>query len=514
MTEEAAIAAPTHIDPSPTPTPHIVGLIADAVDRFGDRPLIEGRDGEAQLSYAQAWAWAGSAAASLRRAGAAPGQRLVVRSPKSIGSLIAYLAALRLGAVWVPVAPQATPAEMNYVLEDASPTLVIDGAQAIDDLVGARPGAGEHRPPKVDLDDLEDSRPAAMLYTSGTTGRPKGVPITGTALGANTAALVDAWGFSEHDTLVHSLPTNHAHGLFVALGCALASGATMRWVDRFDAAAVAGLLPGATAFMGVPTHYVRLLDQPGFDRAACASLRLLTSGSAPLPAVTFERIAERTGIEVVERYGMTETLMLTSNPLGGPRKPGSVGVPLPGVEVRLAPDLNADTDVGMVEVRGPSVFDNYWGRPPNPSDRTAPAHPGDPAWFRTGDLGRWDADGYLYLVGRSKDLIICGGLNVYPAEVEAALERHPAVAEVAVIGLPDDEWGQVVAAVVVASSATDPLGQDPPDTDAIGAELVEAARSQLSAYKLPRRLHWADSLPRNAMGKVDKVALRDSYGAT
>jgi malonyl-CoA/methylmalonyl-CoA synthetase len=193
-----------------------------------------------------------------------------------------------------------------------------------------------------------------MLYTSGTTGRPKGVPITGAALGANTTALVEAWGFSEHDTLVHSLPTNHAHGLFVALGCALASGATLRWVDRFDAAIVADLLPGASAFMGVPTHYVRLLDEPGFDRGASTSIRLFTSGSAPLPTVTFDRIAERTGIEVVERYGMTETLMLTSTPLDGPRRPGSVGKALPGVEVRLGPaDPASQTRpvVGMVEVR-------------------------------------------------------------------------------------------------------------------------------------------------------------------
>ena len=464
-----------------------------------------------ELSYAQAWAWAGSAAESLRRAGAAPGQRLVVRTPKSIGSLIAYLAALRLGAVWVPVAPQATPSEVNYVLEDASPTLVIDGVGAVDDLVGSGPCADEHHPPAVGLDELDGDRPCAMLYTSGTTGRPKGVPITGAALGANTTALVEAWGFSEHDTLVHSLPTNHAHGLFVALGCALASGATLRWVDRFDAAIVADLLPGASAFMGVPTHYVRLLDEPGFDRGASTSIRLFTSGSAPLPTVTFDRIAERTGIEVVERYGMTETLMLTSNPLDGPRRPGSVGKALPGVEVRLGPADPAKPDpdsvVGMVEVRGPSVFDGYWGRPPDPSDRTAPTHPGEAAWFRTGDLGRWDDDGYLFLVGRSKDLIISGGLNVYPAEVEAVLERHSGVAEVAVIGLPDDHWGQVVAAIVVASHA-----DRPPDTDALGAELVEAARDELSAYKIPRRIHWVDALPRNAMGKVDKVKLRDAYG--
>ncbi len=433
-----------------------------------------------------------------------------MRAPKSVGSLIAYLAALRLGAVWVPVASQATPTELNHVLEDASPTLVIDGARTVDDLVGVRPGADEHRTPRVDLDDLDGAHPAAMLYTSGTTGRPKGVPITGAALGANTTALVGAWGFSEHDTLVHSLPVNHAHGLFVALGCALASGATLRWVDRFDAAEVVGLLAGATAFMGVPTHYARLLDEPGFDRRACASIRLLTSGSAPLPAVTFDRIAERTGIEVVERYGMTETLMLTSNPLSGPRKPASVGVPLPGVAVRLGPadrsksDSGTDggTDVGMVEVQGPSVFDRYWGRPPNSGD-----------WFRTGDLGRWDDDGYLYLVGRSSDLIISGGLNVYPAEVEAVLERHPAVGEVAVIGLPDDEWGQVVTAVVVASPALHPLEERQLDTAALGDELVEAARSELSAYKLPRRLHWADALPRNAMGKVDKASLRHTYRA-
>lgn len=496
------------MSPPDTPSPHFVDLIGQAVERHGHRPLLGATDTVAELSYAAGWVWADEAAQRLRQVGATAGTHLVVRAPKSVELLIAYLAALRLGAIWTPVAPEATAPELNHVIDDAEPRVVIDGHRAVRDLVGERHPA---TPPSAGIGvawpELAPDRVAAMLYTSGTTGKPKGVPISGGALATNAQALVDAWQFTDQDVLVHALPTHHAHGLFVALGCSLASGASVRWIDGFDAGAVTCALDGATAFMGVPTHYVRLLDEPGFTPAACASLRLLTSGSAPLPAVTFERIAERSGIEVVERYGMTETLMLTSNPLDGPRKPGSVGLPLPGVDLRVA--SSDDSEVGMVEVRGPSVFQNYWGRSRAPSDYSQPDDPSQEAWFRTGDLGRFDADGYLHLVGRSKDLIISGGLNVYPAEVEAVLERHPGVVEVAVIGLPDDQWGQRVTAVVV-------LDDSVIDESAVGSaepllgELDAAAREQLSAYKVPKQVIVADALPRNTMGKIDKAALRRS----
>ena len=503
-------------------TPHLVEVIGAVVERFGDRLLVEPTADLEGLTYAGAWRWADQAAAGLMRVGAGPGDRLVVRAPKSIESLIAYLACLKVGAIWTPVAPGATSAEFGHVIGDAEPRVVLDGHRSVCDVVGGAPAGpdGSLDPPQPAGTTPGPERIAAMLYTSGTTGRPKGVPISGGALAANAAALVDAWGFTERDVLVHALPTHHAHGLFVALGCALTTGASMRWFDRFDATTVVEALPGASAFMGVPTHYVRLLGQPRFNRAACRTMRLLTSGSAPLSAVGFRRIADRTGIEVVERYGMTETLMLTSNPLAGPRKPGSVGLPLPGVELRLgaldgvAPAEADDTPVddagpvGMVEVRGAAVFEHYWGRTAAPADWARPDRPGEPAWFRTGDLGRLDSDGYLHLVGRAKDLIISGGLNVYPAEVEAVLERHPDVEEVAVIGLSDDQWGQRVTAVAVRSATMDTGTSDAE----LAERLVDAARSDLSAYKVPRRVHVVDSLPRNTMGKVDKAELRRTFG--
>ena len=507
----------THRPPTSNATPHFVEVVAATVERFGHRPLLSAHGSGAALTYADVWGWAGASAQRLAGVGATPGERVVVRAPKSVEMLIAYLAALRLGAVWTPVAPTATTTELNQVIDDAEPRVVIDGNRALCDMVGAAPaGAPEPQPGDWPNPTPGPDQIAAMLYTSGTTGRPKGVPITGAALSANAHALVDAWRFTEHDVLVHALPIHHAHGLFVAVGCVLASGSSMRWIDRFDATEVIDGLRKATMFMGVPTHFVRLLEDSGFDRATCASVRLLISGSAPLPAVTFQHIADRTGLEVVERYGMTETLMLASNPIDGIRKPGSVGLPLPGVEVRLGSFDDADrpgraTEVGMVEVRGPSVFEHYWGRPPDPADRASAAdddHAEGPAqqpWFRTGDLGRFDADGYLHLVGRSKDLIISGGLNVYPAEVEAVLEGQPGVAEVAVIGQPDDHWGQQVTAIVVPDTG-------PAPSDEFCEQLVASARERLSAYKLPRQVHLTDALPRNTMGKVDKAALRRSFG--
>ncbi|MEZ5382788.1 MAG: AMP-binding protein [Microthrixaceae bacterium] len=517
---------------------HLTTLIARHVQRQPHAVLVQADRDQEALSYGTCWRWAARAADTLAGAGAAQGRPVVVRAPKSVEALAAYLGAMRLGAVWTPVAPGATDAELRHVLADAAPTLVVDGARAIEDLVGPRPSADTGAPGRPALDDpagdpeLDDPRldpggTAAMLYTSGTTGRPKGVPLSGSALAANALALCDAWRFTRDDVLVHALPTHHAHGLFVGLGCVLASGASMRWLDRFEAEAVVEALPHATVFMGVPTYYERLMRHDGFTPAACANLRLATSGSAPLSSATRRRVASRTGLEVVERYGMTETLMITSNPLDGARKPGSVGTALPGVEVRVdigrsATDVGSNRsgavnggeaaggeaaggEVGIVEVRGPSVFDGYQGGGRTGTDWT------EDGWFRTGDLGWMDGDGYLHLVGRAKDVIITGGLNVYPAEVEAAVADVEGVAEVAVIGLPDTEWGERVAAVVVPSDAA--ALDDAVHADLLRQELAAGARQALSAYKVPKRWELVADLPRNSMGKVTKNALRSRYSS-
>jgi malonyl-CoA/methylmalonyl-CoA synthetase len=317
-------------------------------------------------------------------------------------------------------------------------------------------------------------------------------------LAHNARVLVDAWGFTSSDTVLHVLPLHHVHGLFVALHCALASGAGVVLAERFDAAEAVALMPSCTVFMGVTTHYVRLLGEPGFDARATSRLRLMTSGSAPLSVATHEQVRMRTGQAVVERYGMTETLILTSNPLVGERRPGSVGLPLPGVGVRVVDERDAAVPasaVGAVQARGPTVFAGYWRRPElRASDVTADG------WFRTGDLGVLSPDGYLRLVGRSKDLVISGGLNVYPAEVESVLDELPQVRESAVLGLPDPDLGEVVVAVVVAE----------PGLDGLDVEAVRTAcRQTLAGYKVPRRFVVVDELPRNAMGKVEKARLRD-----
>jgi malonyl-CoA/methylmalonyl-CoA synthetase len=302
------------------------------------------------------------------------------------------------------------------------------------------------------------------------------------------------WGFSADDVLLHALPIHHAHGLFVAINCVLASGSAMVFLPRFDVDQVLEALPRSTVMMGIPTYYTRLLDDPRFDRPACAAMRLFISGSAPLLSSTHDAFEARTGHAILERYGMTETVMLTSNPLRGERRAGTVGPPLPGTEVRVADPDNSGA--GAVEVRGPSVFAGYWRRP-----ELAATEFTDDGWFRTGDLGCFDSDGYLLLVGRAKDLVISGGLNVYPKEVEDVVDAIDGVFESAVIGVPDADFGEVVVAVVVADPGV-----------ALDSEAVRAsARDRLASYKVPKRVEIVDALPRNTMGKVEKAALRRRF---
>ena len=425
---------------------------------------------------------------AIRARGVAPDDRVVVQTRKCPEVIALHLATVRLGAVYVPLNTAYTPQEVAGLVADAEPSLVVDDA-VLDQLLAE---ARSHSPEFANT-PRPASAPASMLYTSGTTGRPKGAVLSQGNLIAACTTLVDAWGFDEDDVLLHILPLFHTHGLFVAAYCSLASGSQLILREAFDPADVVTHLPHATVLMGVPTHYTRLLAEPSFTHDTAGSIRLFTSGSAPMLVGTHEAFTERTGHVILERYGMTETCMLTSNPLEGVRKPGTVGPPLPGVEVRIV-----DGDPGAIQVRGPNVFDGYWRRPElRDTEFTADG------WFVTGDLGRFDADGYLEIIGRSKDLVITGGLNVYPKEVEEVLDALPGVLESAVVGLPDADFGEAVTAAVVAE----------PDASLDPEHLRELARERLAAFKVPKAIHVLDALPRNAMGKVEKARLRADLGS-
>jgi malonyl-CoA/methylmalonyl-CoA synthetase len=415
---------------------------------------------------------------------------VAVQVEKSPEAVLLYLACLRYGAALVPMNTAYSSDEVAYLVGDAEPALFVD-----DRRLAELSRAAEEQPPTFDDVELSPDDLAAILYTSGTTGRPKGAMLSHGNLASNADVLRRVWGFSADDVLLHALPLFHAHGLFVAINCVLASGCTMVFLPRFGVEQVLDALPRCTVMMGVPTFYTRLLDDPGFDSAVCSGMRLFISGSAPLLASTHEAFHARTGHAILERYGMTETVMLTSNPLDGERRPGTVGFPLPGTDVRIVdPD---DTGAGAIEVRGPNVFAGYWRRP-----ELATTEFTNDGWFRTGDIGCFDPDGYLSIVGRAKDLVISGGLNIYPKEVEDVLDTVDGVLESAVIGVPDADFGEAVVAVVVPKSGL-----------ALDTQIVrDAARHGLAAFKVPKRIEIVGSLPRNAMGKVEKAALRRHFG--
>ena len=449
----------------------------------------------------------GRLANAILSLGLKKGDRLLVQVDKCEAVLSLYLACLRTGVIFLPVNPGYTVAETEHFLTDAEPALVVAdpgrvaglaalGARVMDlpallDL--AKGQAVDFSDPSHGPDDL-----AAILYTSGTTGRSKGVMLTRENLASNAKALVGLWRFTETDVLLHALPVFHTHGLFVATNCVLYSGASMIFQRAFQSAAVLAALPRATAMMGVPTFYSRLLSDPGLTRDVTSHVRLFISGSAPLSPATHAEWTERTGHAILERYGMTETNMITSNPYDGARKAGTVGMPLPGVEVRITgPDggVLPQGEPGAIEVRGPNVFKGYWRLPEKTAEEFRDG------WFVTGDMGSFDAEGYLSILGRSKDLVISGGLNVYPAEVEAALDNLPGVAASAVIGVPHPDFGEAVVACLVAVP---------------GGGLVEESvradlRDRLAAFKIPKRVLVLDELPRNAMGKVQKAELRRLY---
>ncbi len=447
-------------------------------------------------TYAQLLADTGRLANTLHSLGLKKGDRLLLQVEKCEAVLALYLACLRKGVVFLPVNPGYTAVETRHFLTDADPALVVcdqsrvaglgERAIGLPDLLSTAAGQGaDFADPVHGPNDL-----AAILYTSGTTGRSKGVMLSRENLASNAEALVGIWQFTEADVLLHALPVFHTHGLFVATNCVLYSGASMIFQPAFAAAAFLAALSEATVMMGVPTFYTRLLADPALTRDATAHIRLFVSGSAPLSAATHSEWRERTGHAILERYGMTETNMITSNPYQGARKAGTVGRPLPGVEVRITgPEgVLPQGEAGAIEVRGPNVFKGYWRLPEKTAEEFRDG------WFITGDMGAFDADGYLSILGRAKDLVITGGLNVYPAEVEAALDQLPGVAASAVIGVPHPDFGEAVVACVVGQV----------DEGAVRASL----RERLAAFKIPKRVIVLEDLPRNAMGKVQKAELR------
>ena len=457
----------------------------------------------------------------MRERGVAPGDRVAVQVEKSPRALVLYLACLRAGAACLPLNPAYPERELDHFLGDAEPRLVVARPESLDTLTGLceRHRAGEPltlgthdngtlveasrgMPERFDTVERAPGDLAALLYTSGTTGKPKGAMLTHANLYSNAQVLHEAWGFRAGDVLLHMLPIFHTHGLFVACHTSLLNGSPMIFCPRFDAAEACRLLPRATVFMGVPTYYVRLLAQAGFGARHCENVRLFVSGSAPLLEQTFEEFRVRTGHTILERYGMTECGMSTSNPLDGERRAGTVGLPLPGVDLRVAGDDGAPLgsgEVGGIEFRGPNVFSGYWRMP----EKTAEEFTAD-GWFRSGDLGWLSEDGYVAIVGRGRDLVISGGLNVYPKEVELLIDKLDGVAESAVIGLPHPDFGELVTAVVVrAPNAAEPVEQT----------VIDALKQDLAGFKVPKRVFFVDALPRNAMGKVQKSALRERLAA-
>ncbi len=491
-------------------------LLAVRVD--DDRPLLRLADGT-ERTYCDMISLSGRMATVLADHGARAGDRVAVQVQKSPEALALYFACVRAGVALVPLNTGYTPAEVDYFVGDAEPVILVGdrsraGALAtITETRGATlltleaDGSGsltDQARSAVELptvpraaDDL-----AGILYTSGTTGRSKGAMLSHENLLSNAESLAEGWRFTEDDVLLHALPIFHTHGLFVAVNVTLVAGGSMIFLPAFDAGEIVRLLPRATALMGVPTFYTRLLADPDFTDELAGHMRLFVSGSAPLLAATHAEFEARTGQRILERYGMTETSMICSNPFAGDRRAGTVGFPLPGVDARVCdPDSGTEVErgaVGVIEVKGPNVFGGYWRMP----DKTADEFRRD-GFFVTGDLGRVDDDGYFQIVGRGKDLIISGGFNVYPKEIETEIDRIVGVSESAVIGVVHPDFGEGVVAVVVST----------PGADVDEGAVLDALTHRLAGFKRPKRVVFADELPRNTMGKVQKNILRDQHAA-
>jgi len=492
--------------------------VDDAARDYPQQAFLKTPEGR-QYSYTALRDDSSRFAAVLMQRGVVPGDRVAVQVDKSTEAVLLYIACLRLGAVFVPINVANTPNEVDYFLRDSQPRVAVIRPADLTVLepLAARAGIGHvetlgadgegsfpELAPKsaVNLDPLQSSLNslAAIVYTSGTTGRSKGAMLTRANLASNAAALVEAWRFTSRDVLLHALPLFHIHGLFAAINTVLASASALLLLPKFDAALALRHLPQVTVFMGVPTHYTRLLQQAGLNREASAHMRLFVSGSAPLLVETHSEFLQRTGHVILERYGMTETLINTSNPYDGARVPGSVGKALRGIGIRVAgwPVEPAADGVGPLEVAGPNVFAGYWGD----AGKTRAEFTAD-GWFKTGDLGRIDRDGYVHIVGRAKDIVISGGFNVYPKEVESELDALPGVSESAVFGVPHPDFGEGVTAAVVSKEGA-VLSE---------TQIIAAIQRRLARYKVPKRILIVDELPRNAMGKVQKNTLRATYAS-
>lgn len=482
-----------------------------------DTQLLLDADGRS-VTYAEADEASARVANTLLQLGAVRGDRVTVQVEKSVENLYLYLACLRAGLVYLPLNTAYMTSELAYFLADAEPTIVVCDSAVLPMIKSVLPAGGLKALETLNADgsgtlmqQAADSSAqaevvqckgmdmAALLYSSGTTGQPKGIMLSHDNLRKNAETLVAAWGFTSSDRLLHMLPTYHVHGLFVGVGCVLMSGASMLWHSRFSDTAAIAAMPDCTVMMGVPTYYTRLLANPEFGPECCSNMRLFVSGSAPLLSETFVEFQTRTGHTILERYGMTETGMNTSNPLHGERRAGTVGPPLPGVNARVVDDAGqcvTEGETGNLQVQGPNVFTGYWRMP----EKTAGDFTDD-GFFNTGDKATIDADGYVSIVGRSKDMIISGGLNIYPKEIELVIDDMAGIAESAVIGIANADFGEAVLAVIV------PDGNAP-----TAAEVTAHCRTLLANFKVPKRVEVIDDLPRNAMGKVQKNVLRERFG--
>ena len=471
------------------------------------------------LTYGDFLKMAARYAHAVAAAGVGPGDRIAVQIAKSPEALALYVASVQAGAIFLPLNTAYMPAEVEYFVGNAEPKLVVcdpSGREALAPITEnagavletlAADGSGtlsarsEGQPETFDTVARGSDDLAAFLYTSGTTGRSKGAMLTHDNLLSNAETLREVWRFTADDRLLHALPIFHTHGLFVAVNTVTAAGGSMIWLPGFKLDEVISHMPDATSMMGVPTFYTRLLDDARFTRELVAHMRLFTSGSAPLLAETHVAFEERTGHRILERYGMTETNMNTSNPYDGERRAGTVGFPLPGVELRICnPETGEELsqgDIGVIEVRGANVFKGYWRMPEKTREEFR-----DDGFFITGDLGKIDEDGYVHIVGRAKDLIISGGYNIYPKEVELLLDEQEGVLETAVIGIPHPDFGEAVVAAVVPQK----------DVSLCEEDILEAIRDKIARFKQPKRLFVVDELPRNTMGKVQKNLLRDRFG--
>ncbi|MBR0968890.1 malonyl-CoA synthase [Bradyrhizobium diazoefficiens] len=481
------------------------------------RLAIETQDG-AHISYGDLIARAGQMANVLVARGVKPGDRVAVQVEKSVANIVLYLGTVRAGAVYLPLNTAYTLNELDYFIGDAEPSLVIcdpakaEGLAPIAAKVKARvetlgpdgKGSLTEAADKASTEFATVARAnddlAAILYTSGTTGRSKGAMLTHDNLASNSLSLVGYWRFTDKDVLIHALPIYHTHGLFVATNVTLFARASMIFLPKLDPDLIIKLMARATVLMGVPTFYTRLLQNPALSRDTTKHMRLFISGSAPLLAETHREWSARTGHAVLERYGMTETNMNTSNPYDGERVPGAVGFPLPGVSVRVTePETGKELpreEIGMIEVKGPNVFKGYWRMPEKTKSEFRPD-----GFFITGDLGKIDDKGYVHILGRGKDLVISGGFNVYPKEIESEIDAMPGVIESAVIGVPHADFGEGVTAVLVCNKGA----------DVSEAAVLKALDGRLAKFKMPKRVFVVDELPRNTMGKVQKNVLRDTY---